>query len=918
MIILRRLLTAPIFDDEVKTCQAYLLNIILWALILIPIPYVFYTWIAAPENLSRALVQAGFGETVNLVLLYLLHRGYVQTASILQVCMFWLFFTITGFTGDGVRGEAYLLGYPLVIVIAGILLGSRAAILITAVALISGALMVYAEAQGALTSNIPRNPLSTWFVSLLIFPMSAVLQHLAAQEIRTALARARASEEKYHLISRVSQDYSFSTEMDAQDKMHLNWVAGAFEEISGYTYEEYVAKGGWLAHLHPEDLEQDAQALAKLKSNQQVVHDLRTYTKQGKVQWVRVYAHPIWDEKQNRLVGIVGAVQDITKQHETEERELYRRAMLEKVVQLGKVVTEVKNVRTTLERIWHGVHDVLGFDRVGIFLYNPARNSMDATLGTDRSGQLEEKWDHWYPLAGIQLFTRLLEKPEGMYFTHNYEVENGSGHAGDMVGVTDFAAIAAWAGSKPVAIICVDNLVTGRRIGDEELEALRLFSGYVGFAIENARLNLELQNELEQQKRQEERELRRRAMLEKVIQLGKVVTEVRDLHTTLERIWYGIHDDLGFDRLGVFLYNPERHAMEGTLGTDNSGQMVEEWNLHYPLTEEEIFTRVLERPDGLYFTHDYSIENHITEDSDMYGVKDFAAVPAWAGEKPVAVICVDNLITNRSIGEEELEALRLFAGYAGLAIENARLNEALQSELAQRQTFIHELESKNAELERFTYTVSHDLKSPLVTITGFIGYLEKDALSGDQERVRGTIRRITTAAQKMQSLLNDLLELSRIGRIMNAPEKTPFEEIVREAVERVRGQLEARQVEVKIQRDLPVVYCDRVRLVEVMQNLIDNSTKYSASQSTPCIEIGSLEDPQGQTVIFVHDNGIGIDSQFHERIFGLFNKLDTHTEGTGIGLTLVKRIIEVHGGKIWVESELGKGATFFFTLPNMP
>ena len=731
MTILKRLLTPPVFEDEVKTRQAYLLNIVLWGLILVPIPYVLYEWLSGSENVGRALIQAGFGEAVNFILLYVLHRGYVQAASILQVSMFWLFFTVSGIASGGVHGEAYLLGYPLVIVIAGILLGSRAAILVTAVTLIAGGFMVYAETQGAIAPNLSRQPLSTWIISLAVFPMSAVLQHLAAQEIRGALARARASEEKYGLISRVSRDYSFSTEVDEQDRMHLNWVAGAFEEITGYTYEEYVSKGGWLAHLYPQDVEQDAQALAKLKSNQQVVHDLRTYTRDRKVQWVRVYAHPIWDENRNRLVGIVGAVQDISVQRMAEERDLRRHAMLEKVVQLGKRMTEVNDLRTTIERIWHGVHD-----------------------------------------------------------------------------------------------------------------------------------------------------------------------------------------DLRFDRLAVFLYSPERHAMDGTLGTDDSGQIVEEWDLCYPLSEAEIFTRVLERPDGLYFTHNYYTENEIPEDSDMYGVKDYAAVAAWAGEKPIAVICVDNLLTNRPIGEEELEALRLFAGYAGLAIENARLNQALQSELAQRQTFINELESKNAELERFTYTVSHDLKSPLVTITGFVGYLEKDALSGNQERVRSTVRRITTAAQKMQSLLNDLLELSRVGRIMNAPENIPFEEIVGEAVERVRGHLDARQVEIKIQSNLPILYCDRVRLVEVMQNLIDNSIKYSLS--TPCIEIGSLQDSQGQNIIFVRDNGMGIDPQFHERIFGLFNKLDTHTEGTGIGLTLVKRIIEVHGGKIWVESEMGKGATFFFTLPNMP
>src|SRR5688500_8315852 len=113
MTILRRLLTPPVFEDEVKTRQAYLLHIVLWGLILVPIPYVLYEWLSGSENAGRALVQAGLGEVANFILLYMLHRGYVHTASILQVCMFWLFFTIIGFTSDGVHGEAYLLGYPL-------------------------------------------------------------------------------------------------------------------------------------------------------------------------------------------------------------------------------------------------------------------------------------------------------------------------------------------------------------------------------------------------------------------------------------------------------------------------------------------------------------------------------------------------------------------------------------------------------------------------------------------------------------------------------------------------------------------------------------------------------------------------------------------------------------------------------------
>src|SRR5258705_13204454 len=167
----------------------------------------------------------------------------------------------------------------------------------------------------------------------------------------------------------------------------------------------------------------------------------------------------------------------------------------------------------------------------------------------------------------------------------------------------------------------------------------------------------------------------------------------------------------------------------------------------------------------------------------MRNVKDFAGVTAWGGKKPVAISAVDNFPSQRPIAKEPLEALRLFAGYAGLAIENSRLNAALEDDLNHRKTLIEELETKNAELERFTYTVSHDLKSPLVTITGFLGYLEKDALAGDAEKVKGNINRISNAARKMHALLNDLLELSLIGRLMNSPEDVRMTEIINEAVD---------------------------------------------------------------------------------------------------------------------------------------
>jgi PAS domain S-box-containing protein len=233
----------------------------------------------------------------------------------------------------------------------------------------------------------------------------------------------------------------------------------------------------------------------------------------------------------------------------------------------------------------------------------------------------------------------------------------------------------------------------------------------------------------------------------------------------------------------------------------------------------------------------------------------------------------------------------------------------------ERENLIQELIEKNSELERFTYTVSHDLKSPLITIAGFLGYLEKDAISGDIERLQSDTQRIQNAVNKMERLLNELLELSRIGRLMNPPKKVPIEEIIRDALENVRGQLDAHNVKVKLQPNLPNIYGDRQRLTELMQNLIDNAVKFMGAQPNPQIEIGQQGEEDGFPVFYVKDNGIGIHPKYHERVFGLFDKLDAKTEGTGIGLALVKRIVEFHGGRIWVESEAGEGSTFYFTLP---
>jgi PAS domain S-box-containing protein len=225
-----------------------------------------------------------------------------------------------------------------------------------------------------------------------------------------------------------------------------------------------------------------------------------------------------------------------------------------------------------------------------------------------------------------------------------------------------------------------------------------------------------------------------------------------------------------------------------------------------------------------------------------------------------------------------------------------------------------ELREKNAELTRFTYAVSHDLKSPLVTIKTFLGYLEQDTGKADRRAVASDLMYIRNATDKMSRLLDELLELSRVGRKTNPAVEVSLQAVVREALHLVAGRIAERGVHVDVTRVPLILTGDRPRLVEVFQNLVDNAVKFMGDQPAPHIEIGVVEEGP-EPVLFVRDNGIGIDSRYQSRLFGLFEKLDPGTEGTGIGLALVHRIVEVHGGKIRMESAgSGQGSTFYFTL----
>lgn len=500
-------------------------------------------------------------------------------------------------------------------------------------------------------------------------------------------AELRRSEERYRLVSSVISDYIYSTVRNEKDQWHQNWAAGAFERITGYSLEEFNDKGGWTSILHPNDFATDSEAMKKLLNNEQTVVEIRIIRKDGSVHWVRSYAHPIWDEEQNRLVEIYGAVQDITEQKRIEQELLLSE---ERYRLVSSVISD--------------------------YTFSNVQNE---------KGEIVLTW-----VAGA------FEQISGYTFE-------------------EFNARGGW-----VSSVHPDDLEQDAH----DMEMLR-------------------RNQ-------------------------QVISEIRTIH----------------------------------------------------------------------------------KDGTVRWVKSYAH-PVWDAVKNelVGIYGAVQDITDRKRVELEREQL------------------------------IKDLEAKNQELEQFTYTVSHDLKAPLITIKGFLGFLGVDARAGHIQRLESDIQRINAATDRMNELLTDLLELSRIGRLMNSPEAVSFQPLVKEAIGLTEGRLQERGIEVVVMNDLPGVYGDRQRLLEVVQNLIDNAAKFMGDQPHPRIEIGQQGgNHNGSVTFFIRDNGIGIASEFHERIFGLFNRLNPKIEGTGIGLALVKRIVEFHGGKIWVQSRVGEGATFYFSLPLVP
>ena len=293
-------------------------------------------------------------------------------------------------------------------------------------------------------------------------------------------------------------------------------------------------------------------------------------------------------------------------------------------------------------------------------------------------------------------------------------------------------------------------------------------------------------------------------------------------------------------------------------------------------------------------------------------VGNFLACAVLAREDASGWMYVADRMGGQSFTTDDERVIRALAAQLGAAWESVMLYAQLDRRVAER---TRELEAANKELESFSYSVSHDLRGPLQSISGFAAVLERkfaEALPPDARRYLDLVQR---NARRMETLIDELLRFSRLShQPLGAIKPVSMQRLARECLEELAPEITRRRIEVVL-GDLPDAMGSAILLRQVLANLLGNAVKYTRRQEQARVQVG-CEPLQGEQVYFVRDNGAGFDMQYASSLFGVFRRLhtDEEFEGTGIGLATVQRIVLRHGGCIWAKAALGKGATFFFTL----
>ncbi|MGA7193865.1 MAG: GAF domain-containing protein [Anaerolineales bacterium] len=810
--------------------------------------------------------------------------------------------------GGGIHTSISVL-YPVILIVASLILGRKAFIYYVILCAISIGGIIYAEHQRLIPAYVPDPPEFPLFISYLFMLVgSALLVRYITENLQNSLRTSRQNAQRLaaqkSMLDRVGQAVVGSN----AENVIIYWNQAA-TDLYGYTEKE--ALGRKYDEIIPVELTTELSEAIRSAMYQDRVWsgELSAHRRDGQAISIIGSIASILND-QNKMSGWVAIATDLTEVNKAAQIANRRAQELSLLNQLGISLASGKDLYNTLLALQEEIRKLIQADAFYVAIYDEATDLVRFPIYFSKGmpSKSDSRPLHEQPgltgvviLNGDSLYLPDMADPRVIETYHPLH--------GDPVFHT-FLGIPLKVSNRIIGMMSVQSKAVNAYTS-EQIQLMENVAIQAAVAIDKARLLDQLQAELVERKDLIRQLEVRNAESETLRETTAIVTSTLDASEAVHQILDQLKRVIPYDSASVWLYQIDKAIMVGSNGLPPSAMLPGEYMLNdnppdYPLRAEN-------RP--------YILLNDIQENYSQFRepslnyIHSWLAIPLRARGKLMGFISLDG----RTAGQFRKHDAHLAVTYANqvaIALENARLFTELQTELVERKKLFDDLENKNTELERFTYTVSHDLKAPLITIRGFLGFIAKDSMEGNIERLKGDIQRVTDATEKMQHLLRDLLELSRIGRLVNQSVNIPFEDLVREAIEILQGRISENGIEIHVQSDLPMIFGDKQRLVEVLQNLLDNAAKFMGNQPHPKIEVGQEGEENGQPIFFVKDNGIGIAPDHHDRVFGLFNKLDIDSEGTGVGLAIVKRIIEVHGGRIWVKSESGEGSIFYFTLPR--
>ena len=373
---------------------------------------------------------------------------------------------------------------------------------------------------------------------------------------------------------------------------------------------------------------------------------------------------------------------------------------------------------------------------------------------------------------------------------------------------------------------------------------------------------------------------------------------------------------LGFDRMGIWLLDDSNPGFAyGTFGVDEAGNIRDERHRYHKMDPAFMEREMVWGKLPVINSPQVELMN---DTKDCIGVGDVAAVPLWDGHSVKGHIFVDNLIHHQPIDPQQREALSLFAQVVGQLYSIKKGEEAvrgLNAELEQRvQQRTAQLEASYAEMQSFSYSISHDLRAPLRSLNSFSQFMEEEYGNSLDEQGRDYLRRIRAAGTHLTDLIDALLKLARISRSEIQMVDVSLGRLAQEIAESLTATQPERKVTWLIDSDMHCT-ADPTLIRVVLENLLGNAWKFTSRHATARIELGKNTE-KGETVFYVRDDGAGFNMQYANQLFGTFQRLHLYSEfeGTGIGLAIVQRIVQRHHGRIWAESAVDQGTTFYFTL----